>query len=77
MHVPLHDSVPKLSIYSVLPHVVNAVVLTSIFSSANGRLYSASRLLFALGEQGQAPRFVTAVSHSGLPYVSIIIGVRE
>ncbi|KAI0270237.1 general amino acid permease 1 [Russula aff. rugulosa BPL654] len=58
----------------ILPHIVNAVVLTSAFSSANSRLYSASRFLFALGVQGQAPRFVTTVSHNGLPYVSIIIG---
>jgi len=58
----------------VLPHIVNAVVLTSAFSSANGMLFSASRLLFALGVQGQAPRFVTTVSHNGLPYVAIMIG---
>ncbi|KAI0055141.1 general amino acid permease 1 [Artomyces pyxidatus] len=58
----------------VLPHIVNAVVLTSAFSSANGMLFSASRLLFALGVQGHAPRFVTKVSKSGLPYVAIILG---
>ncbi|KAN0123549.1 general amino acid permease [Russula decolorans] len=57
-----------------LPHIVNAVVLTSAISSASGRVYSASRLLFALGLQGQAPRFVTKTSCNGLPYVSIIIG---
>ncbi|KAH9969763.1 general amino acid permease 1 [Russula dissimulans] len=56
-----------------LPHIVNAVVLTSAFSSANGMLYSASRLLFALGVQGQAPRFVTTVSRNGVPYVAITI----
>lgn len=56
-----------------LPHIVNAVVLTSAFSSANGMLFSASRLLFALGVQGQAPRFVTTVSRNGVPYVAITI----
>ncbi|KAI0247626.1 general amino acid permease 1 [Lactifluus subvellereus] len=56
----------------VLPHIVNAVVLTSAFSSANGMLYSASRLLFALGVQGQAPKFITTVSRNGVPYVAII-----
>jgi yeast amino acid transporter len=69
--------VPKLSTYSALPHIVNAVVLTSAFSSANGMLFSASRLLFALGVQGQAPRFVTTVSRNGLPYVAVAIGVRQ
>ncbi|KAF8500842.1 general amino acid permease 1 [Russula emetica] len=57
-----------------LPHIVNAVVLTSAFSSANGMLFSASRLLFALGVQGHAPRFVTTVSRDGLPYVAVTIG---
>ncbi|KAI0304290.1 amino acid permease/ SLC12A domain-containing protein [Multifurca ochricompacta] len=58
----------------VLPHIVNAVVLSSAFSSANGMLYSASRLLFALGVQGHAPKFVTTVSRNGVPYVAIILG---
>ncbi|KAH9983319.1 general amino acid permease 1 [Russula compacta] len=56
-----------------LPHIVNAVVLTSAFSSANGMMYSASRLLFALAVQGQAPRFITTVSRHGVPYVAILI----
>lgn len=62
---------------SVLPHIVNAMVLTSAFSSANGMLYSASRLLFALGVQGHAPKVVTKVTHNGVPYVAILIGVRS
>ena len=75
--VPLHGLLPERFIYLALPHIVNAVVLTSAFSSANGRLYSASRFLFALGVQGHAPRFVTTISRNGLPYVSIMIGVRQ
>ncbi|KAH9080386.1 general amino acid permease 1 [Lactarius deliciosus] len=58
----------------VLPHIVNALVLSSAFSSANGMLYSSSRLLFALGVQGQAPKFVTKVTRSGVPYVAILTG---
>lgn len=58
----------------VLPHIVNALVLSSAFSSANGMLYSSSRLLFALGVQGQAPKFVTKVTRSGVPYVAILAG---
>ncbi|KAH9002723.1 general amino acid permease 1 [Lactarius hatsudake] len=58
----------------VLPHIVNALVLSSAFSSANGMLYSSSRLLFALGVQGQAPKIVTKVTRSGVPYVAILIG---
>ena len=65
----------NIPINSVLPHIVNAVVLSSAFSSANGMLYSASRLLFALGVQGQAPKVATKVTRSGVPYVAILAGV--
>ncbi|KAI9443348.1 general amino acid permease 1 [Lactarius indigo] len=58
----------------VLPHIVNALVLSSAFSSANGMLYSSSRLLFALCVQGQAPKVVTKVTRSGVPYVAILTG---
>ena len=77
MHASLSGPVFEQFLFLALPHIVNAVVLTSAFSSANGMLYSASRLLFALGVQGQAPRFITTVSRSGLPYVAIMIGVRQ
>jgi amino acid transporter len=77
VHVPLYGFVLELFIYSALPHIVNAMVLTSAFSSANGMLFSSSRLLFALGVQGQAPRFITTVSSNGLPYVAITIAVRQ
>jgi amino acid permease len=70
-------SFPERFVFSVLPHIVNAVVLTSAFSSANGMLYSASRLLFALGVQGHAPNFITTLSHNGVPYVAIITAVRQ
>ncbi|KAF8271957.1 general amino acid permease 1 [Lactarius quietus] len=58
----------------VLPHIVNAMVVTSAFSCANGMLFSASRLLFALGVQGQAPKVVTKVTRGGVPYVAILTG---
>ncbi|KAI9508882.1 general amino acid permease 1 [Russula earlei] len=60
-----------------LPHIVNAVVLTSAFSSANGMLYSASRLLFALGVQGQAPRIVTTGLFSFLAFLNTSNGLGK
>ena len=39
-----------------LPSVINAVILTSASSSANAFLYSGSRYLYALAQNGQAPR---------------------
>ncbi|KAI0036583.1 general amino acid permease 1 [Vararia minispora EC-137] len=57
----------------VLPHIINAVVLTSAMSSGNGMLFSASRLLFALGVQGHAPRVVTRLNNRGVPYVAVLV----
>lgn len=40
----------------VLPHIINAAILTSAASSANAFLYTGSRYLYALASEGQAPR---------------------
>ena len=39
-----------------LPSIINAVILTSATSSANAFLYSGSRYLYALAQNGHAPR---------------------
>ena len=41
-----------------LPSVINAVILTSASSSANAFLYTGSRYLYALAQNGQAPKFL-------------------
>lgn len=46
----------------VLPSIVNAVILTSATSSANAFLYTGSRYLYALAQNGQAPRFLLTCS---------------
>lgn len=40
----------------VLPSIINAVILTAAASSANAYLYTGSRYLYALAQNGQAPR---------------------
>jgi len=51
-----------------LPSIINAVILTSASSSANAFLYTGSRYLFALAQNGQAPRFLLRCSKAGVPY---------
>ena len=46
----------------VLPSIINAVILTSASSSANAFLYTGSRYLYALAQNGQAPRFLLKCS---------------
>ncbi|KAI9680288.1 MAG: hypothetical protein M1829_001174 [Trizodia sp. TS-e1964] len=57
----------------VLPHIINAVILTSASSSANAFLYTGSRYLYALAQSKQAPRFLLKCSKAGVPYWCVAI----
>ena len=46
----------------VLPSIINTVILLSATSSANAFLYIGSRYLYALAQNGQAPRFLLKCS---------------
>lgn len=54
----------------VLPSIINAVILTSATSSANAFLYTGSRYLYALAQNGQAPRFLLKCSKRCVSYCS-------
>ncbi|CAG8957966.1 hypothetical protein HYFRA_00000309 [Hymenoscyphus fraxineus] len=56
----------------VLPHIINAVILTSASSSANAFLYTGARYLFALAQNKQAPRFLLHCSKTGVPYYCVL-----
>ncbi|KAF2470166.1 uncharacterized protein BDR25DRAFT_304114 [Lindgomyces ingoldianus] len=55
----------------VLPHIINAVILTSATSSGNAFLYTGSRYLFGVAQNRQAPRFLLKCSKSGVPYYCV------
>ena len=57
----------------VLPSIINAVILTSATSSANAFLFTGSRYLYALAQNGQAPRFLLTCSKKGVPYYCVLI----
>lgn len=40
----------------ILPHIINAAILSSALSSANAFLYTGSRYLYGLAQDGQAPK---------------------
>ncbi|KPI34756.1 General amino acid permease AGP2 [Cyphellophora attinorum] len=52
---------------SVLPHIVNALLCTSIFSAGNTYTYCASRTLYAMALEGRAPRFLRKCTRKGVP----------
>ncbi|KAF2122819.1 amino-acid permease inda1 [Lophiotrema nucula] len=57
----------------VLPNIINAVILTSAASSGNAYLYTGSRYLFGVAQNGQAPRFLLKCSKAGVPYWCVAI----
>lgn len=52
---------------AVLPHIVNALILSSIFSAGNTYVYCATRTLYSLSLEGRAPRFLGYCNKSGVP----------
>lgn len=56
-----------------LPSVVNVVILIAVLSVGNSAIYSCSRTLVALSEQGFLPKIVSYIDRSGRPMVGIII----
>jgi yeast amino acid transporter len=57
----------------VLPHIVNALMVTSIFSAGNAYTYCAMRSLHGLALQGQAPRVFTRCTKMGIPWVAFLL----
>lgn len=55
----------------VLPSIINAVLLTAVLSAANSNVYSGSRVLVALANEGLAPAFFKRTTRQGIPYIAI------
>jgi amino acid transporter len=51
----------------VLPHIVNALMVTSIFSAGNTYTYCATRNLYGLALEGRAPKFLRKCTKQGVP----------
>ena len=57
----------------VLPHIVNAVVLTAAFSAGNSYVYCASRSLYGLALEGKAPQILTKCTKKGVPIYCVAV----
>ncbi|KAK5216808.1 histidine permease [Exophiala xenobiotica] len=58
---------------SVLPSVMNVVIMISVLSVGNSSIYGSSRTLAALAEQRQAPSFLAYIDRKGRPLYAIIL----
>lgn len=51
----------------VLPHIVNALLVTSVLSAGNTCVYASSRSLYGLALDGKAPRILRKCTKGGIP----------
>src|SRR6476660_9960062 len=72
----LGDS-PYVSAFTVMgipyaDHLMNAVVLTAVWSCLNSGMYTASRMLFVLAARREAPAQLVRVNNRGVPTAAIL-----
>ncbi|EMR72278.1 putative dicarboxylic amino acid permease protein [Eutypa lata UCREL1] len=58
---------------TAIPHVVNAIVITSAWSSANQALLAGTRVLYALALKRQAPAVLLRTTSWGVPWVCVSV----
>lgn len=55
----------------MLPSIINAIIITSAFSSGSACVYLASRTLFGLSREGHAPAFFQHCNRYGVPVYAV------
>lgn len=63
----------QLAGVSALPDIFNAILLTVVLSAASSNVYSGSRILVGLAENGCGPALLKKTTKSGVPYWSTAI----
>jgi amino acid transporter len=55
----------------VLPGLINAILLFVVLSAANSNVYSGSRIVVSLANDGSAPAFMKRTTKGGVPYFAV------
>ncbi|KAJ5398053.1 Arginine permease CAN1 [Penicillium cosmopolitanum] len=63
----------QLAGVKVLPSIINAVLLTVVLSAANSNVYSGSRILVGLAQEGFAFSFFTKTTKGGVPFYGVLL----
>ncbi|WP_316743626.1 amino acid permease [Pedobacter antarcticus] len=58
---------------SIIANVLNLIVLTAALSVYNSCVYSNSRMLYGLAEQGNAPAFLSKLNKNSVPIKAILV----
>ncbi|KAF8901978.1 general amino acid permease AGP2, partial [Mucidula mucida] len=60
---------------SGLPHVVNVLIMLSVFSAGNSYVFCASRTLYGMALERKMPRFLTKCTGSGVPVYCVLLTI--
>jgi len=71
MHFSLFGA--DVSVTNLIANALNVIVLTAALSVYNSSVYSNSRMLYGLAEQGNAPRFLMKLNRHSVPTRAIIV----
>lgn len=58
---------------TIIANILNLIVLTAALSVYNSSVYSNSRMLYGLAEQGNAPRFLKKLNKNHAPTAAILV----
>ncbi|KAF7553234.1 hypothetical protein G7Z17_g3778 [Cylindrodendrum hubeiense] len=58
---------------TILPSIMNAVILIAIISVGNSSVFGSTRTLVALAEQSQAPQIFAYIDKQGRPLIAILL----
>ncbi len=63
----------KVEFSKVIANALNIIVLTAALSVYNSSVYSNSRMLYGLAEQGNAPKFLKKLNKNHVPIMAILV----
>ncbi|PCS00714.1 amino acid permease [Lactococcus fujiensis] len=58
--------------FALAASVMNAVILTSVVSSANSVMYASTRILYSLGQEHGAPKIFGRTAKNGIPVIALL-----
>ncbi|KAL7814473.1 amino acid permease/ SLC12A domain-containing protein [Trichoderma gracile] len=57
----------------VFPHIINGCILVFVFSASNSDLYIASRTLYSIASDGNAPAIFKRTNKRGVPFPALVL----
>lgn len=55
--------------------IMNFVIITALLSAGNSGLFSCTRMLYSLAEEGQAPKMLAHTTRRGIPLISLVLSL--